>query len=149
MATGEKDPVYNPPPGKKPDATYELQLTPESALLYRLNGDYNPLHATPEPGIKMGFGGTIMHGLFSWNSTAHGLLKVLGGSDPKNIKEYQCRFASPVKPASKLVTQIWRMGNPDSEGFEEIRFVTSVEGGKICLSNGRAKIRVVSGSPKL
>jgi peroxisomal enoyl-CoA hydratase 2 len=98
----------------------------------------------------MGFGGAIMHGLFSWNSTAHGLLKALGGSNPANIKEFQARFASPVKPGDKLVTDIWRMGNPDKDGFEEVRFVTKVEGGKVCLSNGRALMKVVgTGKPKL
>lgn len=140
---GPKDPSFNPPEGKKPDATFTIQTTPESAHLYRLNGDYNPLHATPEPGIKMGFGGTIMHGLFSWNSTAHGILYTLGGSDPANLKEFQARFASPVKPGDKLVTQMWRMGNKDKDGFEEVRFVTVVEGGKQVLSNGRALVRVV------
>jgi len=108
-----------------------------------LNGDYNPLHATPEPGKKMGFGGCIIHGLFSWNSTAHGILYELGGSDPKNIKEFQARFAAPVKPGDKLVTRMWKMGNPGLDGFEEVRFVTSVEGGKQVLSNGRAVVRCV------
>ena len=97
----------------------------------------------------MGFGGTIMHGLFSWNTTCHGLVKELGGSDPANIKEFQARFASPVKPGDKLVTQIWRTGEKDSQGWEEIRFVTSVEGGKVCLSNGRAKMKVASRASKL
>lgn len=137
--------MYNPPAGKKPDAVYTLQTTKESALLYRLNGDYNPLHATPEPGKQMGFGGAIMHGLFSWNSTAKGLLQTLGGSDPANIKEFQARFASPVLPGDKLITEIWRMGNPDKDGFEEVRFVTKVEGKKVCLSNGRALLKVVGG----
>jgi peroxisomal enoyl-CoA hydratase 2 len=141
---GPKTVNYNPPEGVAPTATCELQTTATSALLYRLNGDYNPLHATPEPGQKMGFGGAIMHGLFSWNSTAVGLLRTLGGSDPANIKEFQCRFASPVKPGDKLVTQMWRIpGTKDKDGFEEVRFVTSVDGGKLCLSNGRALIRVV------
>lgn len=108
-----------------------------------MNGDYNPLHATPEPGIKMGFGGAIMHGLFSWNSTAHGILYTLGGGDPANLKEFQARFAAPVKPGDKLVTQMWRMGNKDKDGFEEVRFITSVEGGKQVLSNGRAVVRCV------
>jgi len=146
---GPKDPTYAPPAGKPADATYTLQTTPESAHLYRLNGDYNPLHATPEPGKQMGFGGAIMHGLFSWNSTAHGILKTISGSDPSNMKEFQARFASPVKPGDKLVTDIWRMGNKDSEGWEEVRFVTKVEGGKICLSNGRALVKVVGGKAKL
>lgn len=140
---GPKSPNYPPPEGKQPDAVYEDQTSLELAHLYRLNGDYNPLHATPEPGKQMGFGGAIMHGLYSWNSTCHGLLKLLGGSDPSNIKEFAARFASPVKPGDCLVTQIWRMGNKDGEGFEDVRFVTSVKGGKVCLSNGRAKMRVV------
>lgn len=146
---GPKGVSFNPPTDREADATHELQTTSTSALLYRLNGDYNPLHATPEPGQQMGFGGAIMHGLFSWNATCHGLLEVLGGSDPANIKEFQCRFASPVKPGDKLVTKMWRMGNPDKDGFEEVRFVTNVEGGKVCLSNGRALIRPASSKSRL
>ena len=114
----------------------------------RLNGDYNPLHATPEPGQKMGFGGAIMHGLFSWNTAAHALLKHLGGSDPANIKEFSARFASPVRPGDKLVTQMWRTGEV-KDGWEEVRFVTSVAGGKVCLSNGRALMKCVGGKSKL
>jgi len=117
-------------------------------ILYRLNGDYNPLHATPEPGQKMGFGGAIMHGLFSWNTTCHGLLKTLGGSDPANIKEFQARFAAPVKPGDKLVTEIWKPGDVKG-GWEEVRFVTRVEGGKVVLSNGRALMRCVDSKSRL
>jgi len=145
---GPKGPAtqsFPPPAGKKPDAVYTFQTTPETPLLYRLNGDYNPLHATPEPGVQMGFGGSIMHGLFSWNNAAHGLLKTLGGGNPANLKEFQARFASPVKPGDKLVTEIWRTGEYN-QGFEEIRFVTKVEGGKVVLSNGRALIKPASSS---
>ncbi|KAK6586148.1 hypothetical protein PZA11_001205 [Diplocarpon coronariae] len=146
---GPKGPAsqnFPPPEGKKPDASVEKQLNAESALL--LNGDYNPLHATPEPGKKMGFGGAIMHGLSSWNFAAHALLKSMGGSDPANIKEFQARFASPVRPGDKLVTDIWRTGEKRGE-WEEIRFVMRVEGGKVCLSNGRALMKVVGGKSRL
>lgn len=142
---GPKGPAtqnFPPPKGKAPDLTFEDQTDRGTALLYRLNGDYNPLHATPEPGKKMGFGGDIMHGLYSFNSTTHGLLRELGGSDPANIKEFQARFASPVIPGDKLVTSVWRTGEV-KDGFEEIRFETKVEGKKVCLSNGRALIKVV------
>ncbi|RJE26293.1 Peroxisomal dehydratase [Aspergillus sclerotialis] len=139
---------YAPPQGKQPDAVYVVQTTDETALLYRLNGDYNPLHATPEPGQKMGFGGAIIHGLFSWNSTAHGVLQKLGGSDPKNLKEFQARFASPVKPGDKLTTEIWRMGDIQ-DGFEEVRFVTKNDQGKVVLSNGRCLIKVTGAKSKL
>jgi peroxisomal enoyl-CoA hydratase 2 len=80
--------------------------------------------------------------LYSFNSTCHGLLKKIGASDPNNIKEFQARFASPVKPGDKLVTQIWRTGELKGD-WEEIRFVTAIEGGKVCLSNGRALMKVV------
>lgn len=149
---GPKGPAtqnFPPPKGKSPDLTFEDQTTRETALLYRLNGDYNPLHATPEPGKAMGFGGDIIHGLYSFNSTAHGLLKHLGASDPKNIKEFQARFASPVIPGDKLVTSVWRTGEIQ-DGYEVILFQTQVEGKKVCLSNGRALIKVVgSGKSKL
>ncbi|GAB7351435.1 hypothetical protein MBLNU459_g2101t1 [Dothideomycetes sp. NU459] len=148
-AIGPKTINYPPPEGKKPDAEHVHPTNAESAHLYRLNGDYNPLHATPEPGQAMGFGGAIMHGLYSWNTTCHVVLKLLGGSDPANIKEFAARFASPVKPGDALVTQIWRVGNADKDGFEDVRFVTSVKGGKVCLSNGRAKVRCVGQKSKL
>ncbi|KAK3712958.1 hypothetical protein LTR37_008843 [Vermiconidia calcicola] len=142
---GPKAPNYNPPEGQKPDAVHEQATSPETAHLYRLNGDYNPLHATPEPGESMGFGGAIMHGLYSWNTACHGILKLLGGSDSANIKEFAARFASPVLAGDTLVTEIWNLGSRDSfDGFDDIRFVTKVKKtGKVVLSNGRAKIKVV------
>ena len=89
-----------------------------------------------------------MHGLFSWNSACHGLLKTLGGSDPANIKEFQARFAAPVIPGDKLVTEAWRTGN-FKDGWEEVRFISRVEGGKVVLSNGRALMKCVNVSSKL
>lgn len=116
-----------------------------------LNGDYNPLHATPEPGRQMGFGGVIMHGLYSWNSTAHGVLRHFGASDPANIKVFAARFASPVRPGDTLVTDMWRVGATEEvegrwgKGWEEVRFVTRVEeSGKVVLSNGRAVVRAAA-----
>ncbi|OQE25253.1 hypothetical protein PENSTE_c006G02147 [Penicillium steckii] len=140
---------FPPPANKAPDATHVVQSTNETAHLYRLNGDYNPLHATPEPGQKMGFGGIIIHGLFSWNSACHGILRELGGGNPDNIKEFQARFASPVRPGDKLTTEIWRMGNAQADGFEEIRFTTKNQTGKVVLSNGRCLLKVVGQKSKL
>ncbi|RMZ78248.1 hypothetical protein DV737_g3994, partial [Chaetothyriales sp. CBS 132003] len=146
---GPKGPAtqtFPPPRGREnaPDKVVSVQLTNESAALYRLNGDYNPLHIDPKPGKVMGFGGVIMHGLFSWNSSAHEVLRALGGSRPENIKEFQARFAAPVKPGQRLDVEMWRTGEKDGDGFEEIRFVTKVNG-KVVLSNGRALVRVVEG----
>ena len=96
----------------------------------------------------MGFGGIIIHGLFSWNSAAHGILRELGGSDPNNLKEFQARFASPVKPGDKLTTEAWRMGNVE-DGFEEVRFVTKNGQGKVVLNNGRCLVKVADAKSKL
>lgn len=138
---GPKVPNYPPPADRAPDATRVVQTTMETAHIYRLNGDYNPLHADPEPGKKMGFGGPIIHGLFSWNMSAHAILQAFGASKPENLKEFQARFAAPVKPADKLITEMWRTGDVDKDGFEEIRFIVRVEGGKTVLTNGRALVK--------
>ncbi|KAI1757082.1 HotDog domain-containing protein [Xylaria castorea] len=142
---GPKGPAtenFPPPKGKTPDVEFENQTTQQTPILYRLNGDYNPLHIHPEPGKKMGFGGVIIHGLYSWNWAAHGLLQKLGGSDPANMKEFQARFASPVRPGDKLVASVWRTGEKKGE-WEEVRFSVKIAGGKVVLSNGRALMKVV------
>lgn len=78
-----------------------------------------------------------MHGLYSWNSACHALLQSLANSDPANLREFEARFAAPVTPGDKLVTEAWRTGD-FKDGWEEIRFLMRVEAGKIVLSNGRA-----------
>lgn len=96
----------------------------------------------------MGFGGTIIHGLFSWNAAAHGVLREIGQSDPENLKEFQARFASPVKPGDKLTTEIWRMGRLEG-GDEEIRFIVRNDQGKVVLSNGRCLLKATDSKAKL
>jgi acyl dehydratase len=96
----------------------------------------------------MGFGGIIIHGLYSWNAAAHIVLEVFGNSDPANFREFQARFASPVKPGDKLITELWRSGEV-VDGFEEIRFVTKNQKGQVVLSNGRALIKVGGQGAKL
>jgi acyl dehydratase len=96
----------------------------------------------------MGFGGVIIHGLYSWNATAHAVLEAFGGSDPANFREFQARFASPVRPGDKLITEMWKTGEV-VDGFDEVRFVTKNGEGKVVLSNGRALIKAPSGGAKL
>ncbi|KAI5811595.1 putative peroxisomal dehydratase [Peziza echinospora] len=140
---------YPPPQGKLPDATYTQATSAQSALLYRLNGDYNPLHADPSVGASMRFPGAIMHGLYTWNSSCHAILRSFGGSQPERLLEFQARFASIVIPGDTLVIDMWRTGKKVGEG-EEIIFVTKVkETGKVVLSNGRAVVKLVGSDSKL
>lgn len=151
---GPQSPIY-PSLDRAPDETHEVQTTDNMVFLYRcvipsilnsrltrpltlssLNGDYNPLHAVPEPGLKMGMGGVIIHGLFTYSSTCHGVLQKICDSDATQLKKFQARFASPVRPGDKLITRIWRMGI--AERLEEVRFTTTNQNGKMVLSNGRA-----------
>ncbi|KAJ4505071.1 hypothetical protein HRR78_004421 [Exophiala dermatitidis] len=148
-----------PPRDRGPDGTLAINVSPLAAHLYRqvwpfdsfgslLNGDYNPLHATPEPGNLMGYGGIIVHGVAAYQMVAHAFLKELGASDPANIREFQARFAGPVRPGDRLQVDYWRLGR-DSEGWEEIRFLLKGrEDGKIRLSNGRALLRTEGRGPR-
>ncbi|OAL23779.1 hypothetical protein AYO22_06098 [Fonsecaea multimorphosa] len=85
-------------------------------------------------------GGAILHGLYSWNAVAHGILKEVGFSNPRALREFSARFASPAKPGDTLITKLWTVGTGE-DGFEDIRFVTMNQTGKPVLSNGRALLR--------
>ena len=90
----------------------------------------------------MGFGGAILHGLGTWNMVCRGILQTYGSSQAANLKEFQARFSSAVKPGDVLVTEMWRTGNKDDQGFDEILFITKTGTGNTVLSNGRALVRV-------
>lgn len=147
---GPEGPVtvnYSPPKDRAPDEVYTQPTSSETALLYRLNGDYNPLHADPTVGAQLGFKGVIMHGLSTWNTAAHAVLKKFGGSQPERLRVFQARFAKPVVPGDTVVVEMWRTGKEiGNEWFEEIVFVAKVkETGTVVLSNKRAVVKVVGG----
>ncbi|KAI1129014.1 HotDog domain-containing protein [Nemania abortiva] len=127
-------------PARQPDAIHVYKTTPETALLYRLCGDYNPMHADDEVGRRAGFKGATLQGLGTWNIAAHGLLRGVADSDPTRFKAFGARFKSAVYPGDELETWIWRTG---SEGrFENYVFETIVKkDGRIALSNGYAQIK--------
>ncbi|ORY77804.1 putative peroxisomal dehydratase [Protomyces lactucae-debilis] len=137
----------NKPPKEKansPDKTDETKTTLEQALLYRLNADYNPLHADPKVGKTMGFPGVILHGLCSWNIAAVHVLRAYGQSQPGALVSFEARFAAPVLPGQTLRTEMWLA--KDSNGIKEVVFhVKCKDTGKVVLSNGRAQIK---SSPK-
>jgi peroxisomal enoyl-CoA hydratase 2 len=146
---------YPPPASRTPDTVRILQTTLETAHLYRLNGDYNPLHASPEAGKRLGYGGIIIHGLFSWNVAAQVVLQHYGRSNGKALRDFEARFTSPVCPGDTLNIQLWDMGLVEgSTGIDEdcclneIRFNIKV-GNRTVLSNGRALLETRQNSAKL
>lgn len=86
-----------------PQFTFEQYVNDEMAIIYRLSGDYNPLHIDPTIGQKAGFGGVILHGLCSFGITARGLISAVGGGDPTALRAISARFTSPVKLGGTLI----------------------------------------------
>ncbi|KLO18657.1 peroxisomal dehydratase [Schizopora paradoxa] len=140
-------PAAKPPPkDRKPDWVFTDKTSPEQAILYRLSGDYNPLHIDPTIGKAANFGGVILHGLSTFGFVARGILTEVGGGDPNGLRYFGVRFTSPVRPGDALETSVWEIG-PVGGGFTEVAFVTKdVTSGKICLGNGVAYIKKIEKS---
>jgi acyl dehydratase len=103
-------------PERAPDAVCDIATLPQAALIYRLSGDYNPLHADPEIGKAAGFPRPILHGLCTFGVAGHALLRTLCGYDPARLTRMEARFSSPVFPGETVRTEIWREG-PGRAGF--------------------------------
>ncbi|KAF9045430.1 peroxisomal dehydratase [Panaeolus papilionaceus] len=153
-ATGDKFSKYiaGPPQGKdipkdrKADWVVEDQTTPEQAIVFRLSGDYNPLHIDPRIGKAAGFGGVILHGLSTFGFAARAVIKAVGGNDPNSLKLFGVRFTAPVKPGDKLETSIWEVGK-GPKGTTEVAFVTkNLNTGKVVLGGGVAYVVKPSGA---
>lgn len=104
----------NVPPDRTPDARITYQTTSDQALLYRLNGDRNPLHSDPAFAKDAGFDRPILHGLCSFGFTGRALLHELCGSDPTRFRHMEARFASPVYPGESLTVSMWRSGSGEA-----------------------------------
>ncbi|CAA7266235.1 unnamed protein product [Cyclocybe aegerita] len=147
-ATGEKfsKVIAGPPQGKpipkdrKADWVVGDQTTPEQATIFRLSGDYNPLHIDPRIGKAAGFGGVILHGLSTFGFAARAVIKSAGGNDPNSLKFFGVRFTSPVKPGDALETSVWEVGKGPN-GTVEVAFETkNLTSGKVVLGGGIAYV---------
>jgi peroxisomal enoyl-CoA hydratase 2 len=111
------------PKDKRAHWVVRQQTTPEQALIYRLSGDYNPLHIDPQVGRAAGFGGPILHGLATFGFAARALLNAIAYNEPEKLKFIGARFTSPVKPGDVLETHVWEVG-PGPDGTIEVSFIT-------------------------
>ncbi|MGW5732273.1 MULTISPECIES: MaoC/PaaZ C-terminal domain-containing protein [Streptomyces] len=119
---GERGPSTRlPAPEGEPDKTVERPVREEQALLYRLSGDWNPLHADPEFAKLAGFDRPILHGLCTYGMTLKAVVDTVLGGDVSRVRGYSTRFTGIVFPGETLRIRMWR-----SEGRVHVA-VTAVE----------------------
>ncbi|MFJ6795576.1 MaoC/PaaZ C-terminal domain-containing protein [Streptomyces sp. NPDC091268] len=106
---GERGPsVKEELPERAPDRTEERLVREDQALLYRLSGDWNPLHADPEFAKLAGFERPILHGLCSYGMTLKAVVDTALGGDVTRVRRYRTRFAGIVFPGETLRIRMWQ-----------------------------------------
>ncbi|MGE4322175.1 MAG: MaoC/PaaZ C-terminal domain-containing protein [Sphingobium sp.] len=108
-----KGPAASPPavPDRAPDASVMMTTRPDQALLYRLVGDRNPLHADPDEARRVGFERPILHGLCTYGIGMRAVLATMADYRPERVAAYSIRFAGPVFPGDALCFDLWRDGD--------------------------------------
>jgi acyl dehydratase len=96
-------------PEREPDMSTSFAVDPRAALIYRLSGDWNPLHADPNAARRGGFDRPILHGLATYAIAGITVARTLGRS-PGDIGALDCRFSGVVYPGDALSFKIWRSG---------------------------------------
>ena len=133
---GPDGPVKPVPPAPEgtPDATHDFATPEGAALIYRLSGDYNPLHADPEVAAQAGFDRPILHGLCTLGVASWSITEALAEGDFAALKHLELRFTAPVYPGETVRTEMWR----DGDG---VRFRARVlERDIVVLNNGLARL---------
>ena len=121
-------------PERRADAASALQTRPDQALIYRLCGDRNPLHADPEFAAAAGFPRPILHGLCTYGHACHSLLKEMCDYDAAAVTGFEARFTAPVFPGETIRTEMWRDDNVISfRSTIPERDVVALNNGKVTL----------------
>ncbi|MDX1405128.1 MAG: MaoC/PaaZ C-terminal domain-containing protein [Woeseiaceae bacterium] len=98
-------------PQREPDLQCELATRPDQALLFRLSGDFNPLHADPAYARRAGFRAPILHGRCTYGVACHAILKTICEYDFTLIAGFDARFSAPVYPGDVITTEMWQERN--------------------------------------
>lgn len=133
---GEPGPsLADPRPDRDPDLEIEQPTLPQQALLYRLSGDRNPLHADPAYAERAGFEQPILHGLCSYGIACKAVVDELLAGDVLAVASYRARFAGVVFPGETLLVRTW------NEGERIVFEVATKERGTPVLSNAVISLR--------
>lgn len=97
-------------PDREPDFLVDRTIREDQAFLYRLSGDWNPLHADPEFAALAGFDRPILHGLCSYGMALKAVVDGVLGGEVERVSSYAVRFAGVVYPGETLRVRAWRVG---------------------------------------
>lgn len=123
-------------PRREPDLSCDTPTRADQALLFRLNGDRNPLHADPDAARAAGFDIPILHGLCTYGIACRAVLQTICDYDHTLIEGFDARFSLPVLPGDVITTDMWQDGNI-------VSFQCSVkERDAVVLRNGKCTLRV-------
>jgi len=125
----------NVPPDRRPDAVVEMLTLPQQALIYRLSGDMNPLHADPDFAEMGGFDRPILHGLCTFGHVGRAVLRSCCANDPARLRALDVRFAGVVFPGETIVTEMWK-----TDGSDVIVQAKTKERGEVVISAACATI---------
>jgi acyl dehydratase len=122
-------------PTRDPDQIVEFVTREDQALLYRLTGDRNALHADPGVARNAGFERPILHGLCTYGITCRAVLQYCADFRPERIVSHNARFSSPIFPGETIVVHLWQ--DNDIISFEAV----SKERDIAVITNGRSILR--------
>ena len=131
----EGAPEPHPAPSRKPDISVPFETRADQALIYRLNGDRNPLHSDPDVAKRAGFPRPILHGLCTYGITCRAVLQEICDYDPDRILSHQARFSAPVFPGDTITVDLWKDG--DVVSFE----ARVLDRGATVIRNGKTVLR--------
>ncbi|MEF7616724.1 MaoC/PaaZ C-terminal domain-containing protein [Aquincola sp. MAHUQ-54] len=107
--------ALRPVPDRRPDRSFRFKTAPNAALIYRLSGDDNPLHADPAVAREAGFERPILHGLCTYGVAGHAVVTMACGGDAQRLRRLDVRFTSPVYPGETLSTELWFNGDHEAQ----------------------------------
>ncbi|CEG78361.1 hypothetical protein RMATCC62417_12981 [Rhizopus microsporus] len=132
--------IYSPPKGRAPDVIDTFVTQRNQALLYRLSGDFNPLHADVKLAPMVGFPRPILHGLCSYGKCAHAITKYFADNDRTRFKSIEARFAQPVFPGETVEIHMWKTESHDTNLIAVVFQARVKERDAIVLTNGYATL---------
>jgi acyl dehydratase len=130
----EGQPEPHAVPTRAPDLSVDIATRPDQALIYRLNGDRNPLHSDPQFAKGAGFPRPILHGLCTYGITCRAVLQNVLDYDAEQILSHQVRFSAPVFPGDVITVDLWKDGKQISfEARVKARNATVIRNGLTVL----------------